>query len=166
MTVALPAAVLFWRSFRKEPGDGCWLWTDTINDHGYGVIRHEKRRVRAHRYSWELHYGPIPDGLLVCHRCDVPRCVRPDHLFVGTHADNRADCVAKGRANACHTPRPHHNHARGERASNAKLTERDVLAIRAAWASGERQTDIATRFRVTAPNVSAITRRLTWRHIP
>lgn len=91
----------FWAKVRKEPGDGCWLWLGSLV-RGYGDFwpeaqRKAPRRAKAHRFSWILANGPIPDGLQVCHHCDTPACVRPDHLFLGTVSDNLKDCVAKGR---------------------------------------------------------------------
>lgn len=77
--------------------DGCWLWTGLADQHGYGRIHFEGRVTRAHRVSWMIHEGPIPEGQKVLHRCDTPACVRPDHLFLGTQADNMADMNAKGR---------------------------------------------------------------------
>lgn len=90
-----PPDVRFWKHVRKT--ESCWIWTGgTIT--GYGQFHPTDTRVmKAHRFSWELHYGPIPAGLWVLHRCDTPPCVRPDHLFLGTHADNMADARAKGR---------------------------------------------------------------------
>ena len=76
--------------------DGCWLWVGSIN-HRYGWLVVRGRKVRAHRFSYELAYGLIPVGLLVLHRCDNPPCVRPDHLFVGTQTDNMQDMLRKGR---------------------------------------------------------------------
>lgn len=84
---------------RPELGP-CWLWLAATNPSGYGKMSkggHAAPLVAAHRLSWELHYGPVPDGLFVLHRCDNPPCVRPDHLFLGTHDDNMADATAKGR---------------------------------------------------------------------
>lgn len=86
----------FWAKVAKS--DGCWEWTASLA-RGYGVLWNyeEKRQVVASRYSWELHNGPIPAGLWVCHHCDNPKCVKPEHLFLGRSHDNILDSMAKGR---------------------------------------------------------------------
>jgi hypothetical protein len=90
----------FWRKVKKS--EGCWEWQGWRDDGGYGSIGSfgNADRVKTHRYSWQLHNGPIPDDLLVCHTCDNPPCVRPDHLFLGTHLDNMRDKMKKGRHKA------------------------------------------------------------------
>lgn len=85
----------FWAKVRK--GDDCWVWRGGRRFNGYGIIMRGNRFEAAHRVSWELAHGLIPSGLLVCHHCDNPPCVRPDHLFIGDHKANSADMVAKGR---------------------------------------------------------------------
>lgn len=91
------AEIRFWLHVQKS--DGCWVWDGSANPAGYGVVwTNDKALVGAHRYSYELHIGPIPEDLHVLHRCDNPPCVRPGHLFLGTAADNVRDMVQKGRA--------------------------------------------------------------------
>jgi len=109
---------------RTHRTDGCWLWTGRRDRAGYGKIRRgpSAKNLRAHRVAWELEHGPIPDGLCVLHHCDNPSCVRPDHLFLGTDADNVADMFAKGRSPS----------RVGEGNGRVKLTWAKVAEIRAA----------------------------------
>lgn len=94
---------------RPESDAGCWLWVGSRTRDGYGlvVVQRSMRRVAhlAHRIAWEMHNGPIPDGACVCHRCDQPLCIRPDHLFLGTHTENMRDAAAKGRTHRQRKPR-------------------------------------------------------------
>lgn len=87
----------FWLTVYKT--DTCWLWFGTTYEAGYGQYSYENKIQSAHRVSWQMHYGPIPEGLIVCHKCDVPQCVNPDHLFLGTHKTNAEDRESKGRSN-------------------------------------------------------------------
>lgn len=100
MSRRVPLERRFWSKVDKSAGDsGCWLWMAARNARGYGCVGRDVGRGYwlAHRVSWELANGPIPDGLFVLHRCDVPSCVNPHHLFVGTNADNMRDMALKGR---------------------------------------------------------------------
>lgn len=135
-----------------EPNSGCWLWTGAVDKDGYGKLTVKYRYAKAHRESYELHKGPIPDGLVVCHRCDVPGCINPDHLFLGTNADNTADRDAKGR----HVP----NY--GEANGSAKLTAEKVRAIRA-----ERglQRVVADKYGISQTAVSLIKLKQRWAHV-
>jgi hypothetical protein len=149
----------FYARISKQP-DGCWLWTGQFGG-GYGVYQLSKttshdgkivrRRIYAHRFSWELHWGAIPEGLEVCHKCDVPKCVNPEHLFLGTHAENQADMAAKDRSPA------------GVRHANAKITDVDVVAIRN---SRETLAVLADRYGLSQQTVSEIKNRKIWKHVP
>ena len=147
-----------------EPNSGCWLWMRNINSYGYGNLYGRNQAGKAvnyaaHRVSYELHCGPIPQGMVVCHRCDVRSCVNPAHLFVGTQGDNVRDCIQKGRK------APLRPFSCGEDGINAKLTEGDVRAIRHARASGRTLVSIAAEFGVDHTSVSLIARRKTWAHV-
>jgi hypothetical protein len=96
-----PIAERFAEKYEIVPWSGCWLWTgSTMANGGYGKITYhqgDQKQMGAHRVSWLLHKGPIPEGLWVLHRCDVPACVNPEHLFLGTAKENIEDCIRKGR---------------------------------------------------------------------
>lgn len=144
----------FWARVHKT--DTCWLWTGTLSDKGYGTFGAGTPggMVRAHRFSYIIHIGPIPDGLHVCHKCDVRECVNPEHLFLGTNADNIRDKVMKGR-----TPR-------GVGHWKAKLTEDQVLSIRNLYASGNYTYKVlAEQFGVTLTVIFFICKRRAWKHI-
>jgi hypothetical protein len=144
----------FMASFRQENGEQrCWEWSGARLPRGYGVIRVHGEQMKAHRYAWQLFCGPIPDGLWVLHRCDNPPCVNPKHLFLGTHADNVADKVAKGR------------HTKGEQFRQAKLTDAAVHQIRTLRAQGMSIHNIGRRFGIGKSSVSRIVRRQSWRHV-
>src|SRR3990167_4557066 len=147
-----PAPAEYFWSFVDKPEVGCWTWrghrhTNGRHANGYGRFGYtpagSTRTVyqRAHRFSWELHFGPIPPGLEVCHHCDNSLCVRPDHLFLGTQADNITDAAAKGRM-------PH-----GRRHPWAKLTEEAVVRLRAEYAAGASARTLAPRYGVSSRTV-------------
>lgn len=98
----------FWNKVEKT--DGCWLWTASKNRQGYGYFRFDGKMMKAHRMAWLLVHGEIPEGMLVCHTCDNPSCVNPEHLWLGTNQDNQNDMNAKGRhgfTKRTHCPRGH-----------------------------------------------------------
>jgi hypothetical protein len=134
-----------------EPYSGCWLWIGCTNRKGYGAMVGKRREwLMAHRLAWELRFGSIPSGKHVCHKCDTPGCVNPDHLFIGTCSDNHADMVAKRRSTF------------GTRNPMSKLSEKDVLAIRSDTRTEEQ---IAKDYHINRSNVGWIRRRQTWQHL-
>jgi hypothetical protein len=158
-------AVRFWAKVVKHDGpDACWEWTACLFHNGYGQIRIAGKNRGAHRVSWEMAHGPIPPETQVLHHCDNRRCVRPDHLFLGTHTDNMRDMSTKGRGRPGLTVKPERA-PRGVRNGNSKLTEDDVREIRHLSQGGVSYADIAIEFGVTAGLIGHIVRRLIWRHI-
>ncbi len=150
-TPRVPLATRFWQRVNKT--DGCWLWIGLIGTRGYGKIGAGGVRgptLLAHRVSWELHFGPIPDGMFVCHHCDNPACVRPDHLFLGKPRDNTADMFAKGRANP----------PRGEACPWSRLTAQQVGEIRGR--RGESPKKLATEYGVSVGAITGIFRGVNW----
>lgn len=158
---------IFLKRVVKSNGDGCWEWSGKRFDEGYGKFSmpgNSRKTVQAHRLSYELFVGPIPDGLLICHKCDNPPCVRPDHLFPGTSAQNTQDAIAKGRM------------AVGEANPRATITEADVREIRRRYAAaplspnGKRKRNgvlpgIAQSFGISYATANDIVRWRTWSHL-
>lgn len=141
----------FWAKVDKS-GD-CWEWTASRDRDGYGVFS-DKGQWRAHRYSYMLEHGEIPAGMCVMHACDNPPCVNPAHLRLGTNAENAAESAARRR-------RPH-----GVGNPNAKLTEQQVLELRARYSEGGvTQTKLAAEYGVSTALVSFIVTRKAWRHL-
>lgn len=143
-------------TLRQELGP-CWIWTASIDGHGYGNLRIGRRVQYAHRVAWWLHYGRWPEPCCL-HKCDVRNCVRVEHLFEGTKRDNSRDMVAKGR---CRNGELH-----GEDNALSKLTHAQVLAIRQRYAAGGvRQRELAAEFGVSVSNISIVVRRKGWAHL-
>jgi hypothetical protein len=134
----------FWRHVIKTRK--CWFW-DLSKNGDYGAIKIAGVQKKAHRFCWELHFGAIPKGLEVCHTCDNPSCVRPSHLFLGTHLDNMSDCARKGRTNGAAKSQP------GEQNARAKLTWEIVDYIRA---SKEGMMALSRRFGVHYAHICSI----------
>lgn len=158
----VPFTERFERSYIPEPNSGCWLWYGRPRgSNDYGSINRDGKPIAAHRASWELVNGAVPNGLFVLHECDNSSCVNPEHLFLGTHQDNSDDKVFKGRHSrgAAHSAAKK-NPARGVANGNSKLTESDVLAIRALNIS---QRKIAAMYGVTQSLISNIKRREIWK---
>ena len=150
----------FWSKVRKEP-EGCWEFvgrsgklrgSSLKKGGGYAFFGWRGKIMMAHRVSWILEHGEIPAGMCVCHHCDNPRCVRPDHLFLGTHAANMRDMAKKGRA------------SRGMGCPHTKLTEEQVYEIREA--SKGHLGQLARKFGVTPGTVYQVRRRRSWAWLP
>lgn len=138
-----------------EPNSGCLLWTGAVDRPGYGQLLVNGKWVGAHRAAWALEHGPIPTGLMVCHKCDVPACVNPAHMFLGTAADNTRDAARKGRLIIPRQPL-------GEASPNAKLTTAEVRSI---LADNRPCGTIAASYGVAFSTISMIKRGINWRHI-
>lgn len=142
----------FWSKVEKT--EACWNWTGRLDKGGYGQFSLKTMgNCRAPRYAWEITYGPIPDGLFVCHRCDNRLCVNPDHLFLGTPKDNSQDAAQKGRMD------------RGEDRHCAKLTEEDVREIRRKYQTGATQLEISNGYPVSRATIGRIINRRIWKHV-
>ena len=154
-----PATERFWTNVVVKSPNDCWEWQAGKSKKGYGTFTMNGQRDYAHRVSYQLHYGPIPNDLCVCHSCDNRPCCNPAHLFLGTNADNSADMAQKGRAKN----RGQGN--KGELHNLAKITESIALEIRERQAKGEQQTDITKRLGISKYIVWDVVHCKTWTHI-
>jgi hypothetical protein len=141
----------FWSKVNKTPT--CWVWTAAKANKGYGVMRIDGKNIRAHIFSYEVHLGPVLDGVFVCHRCDNPPCVNPQHLFLGTNHENVKDMVSKKR------------HTYGEKNPQSKLTEYDVMGIFKSKSEGMRNSDIARVVGVSQTTICQILKGNRWGHL-
>jgi hypothetical protein len=157
----LPIAPRFWSKVNKDgpipvhrPELGqCWEWTRGLTHQGYGKFTVRRQTFVAHRVAYALTNGDIPDGMWVLHHCDNPLCSNPKHLYLGTHDDNNADMMRRGRS------------AKGENAGNTVLTAEKVLRIRALHASGASSRKLAKEFGVVKTSILNIVHGRTWRHL-
>lgn len=150
----------FWeRVIIASNSDQCWEWTGSFSKKtGYGQISKGKKNLSTHRVAWELTYGQIPNGLLICHTCDNHKCVNPKHLFLGTYSDNARDMVQKGRNNP---PR-----LKGELSGRAKLTNKQILYIRERYAVGDiSMSALGREMNISGRHISFIVNRKSWKHI-
>ena len=157
MANGLPNTLEDFYSRYTKPEEGCWIWTGYATTDGYGGFWYQNEYHRAHRFQYELVYGPIPPGMLVCHTCDNPLCVRPDHLFLGTVKENMEDAARKGRMSRHGGP----GWPGGELHPSAKLTDEEVELIRQWWTEEDHltQRELAEIFGVTEAHIYVIVSR-------
>lgn len=153
MPACRPAAERFEKLWTGEPNTGCWLWLGAVNQQEYGEFYNGIKLESAHRFSYRQAFGE-PGKKFVLHRCDIPSCVCPQHLFLGTQNDNMTDMFQKGRSISCG--------AHGERNPHVKLTEDIVRDIRA---SAESNSALGKKYDVGRDTIWSIRKRKTWRHI-
>lgn len=154
--------VRFWHQVNKErrkkkgSSSRCWEWTGLPQKSGYCRIRINSNYRRVHQVSWEMHFGKIPDGMCVCHKCDNKICVNPSHLFLGTNRDNQIDKVSKGRQ------------AKGERCGNCKLTSKQVIEIRKTYVRRSKTHGMRAmikKFGVGRSMIKYILNGTNWKHL-
>lgn len=144
---------LFEENSYPEPNTGCWLWFKYTNKKGYGALNYKKSYKIAHRLSYEYHIGKIPKNMLVCHKCDTPSCVNPDHLFLGFPKDNSLDCVKKNRQ------------SNGSNHPGAKLNESFVREIRYLLSTGTSAKEIQKIFNMSSSPIFKIKHGKTWKWV-
>lgn len=146
----------FNEKYLKDKVSGCWNWTASLAGKGYGQVKlpGQRKQIYAHRAAYIIHRGEIPDGKNVLHKCDNPKCVNPDHLWIGTSKENSQDMKSKDR------------HMRGERNNQSILTEKDVRAIKMLLDNRMlSQERISNMFNISLVEVSRIHRGLRWAHV-
>jgi len=155
MDINLELKERFSEKWELNKTNNCWEWTASCTPNGYGQIKrpHERGQIPAHRLSYLIHVGDIPDGIYVCHTCDNRKCVKPSHLFLGTADDNAKDMVRKNR------------HTHGVTGHNVKLNDNKVRRIHSLYESGISQGDIAKSFGVTQGTVWKILHGHKWKHV-
>lgn len=147
----------FWAKVRKT--EKCWEWTGYKNPAGYGRLTLHQRPILCHRVSYVIHFGDFDNRLLVCHHCDNPACVRPEHLFLGTDKDNADDRDYKKRWKSV-------DPAKGTRVWCAKLNSEKVIQIRELHTTGIAIRALARKFKVDRNVIRLVVKRLGWKHVP
>ncbi|SDH10421.1 HNH endonuclease [Paraburkholderia phenazinium] len=145
-----PISVRIEMNIERVPECGCWIWMGAVNAQGYGFMKANGRQGFAHRWSFEAHNGEIPKGMVICHRCDVPACVNPNHLFLGTYLDNAKDCVKKNRQPAL------------TRNGKAKLTIESAARLRAMRENGASLKELSLEFGITQVHACRVSKGAVW----
>ena len=143
----------FHESYILASESDCWLWEKSLT-FGYGNATWEGQAIYAHRLSWIIHNGPIPEGMLVCHHCDVKNCVNPEHLFVGTQKDNMQDCAKKGRVKAFPSAEEH---------PLTPFKWSDIYEIRKLYRDGMSFNALSKKYRVCRSSITKICRNKSWK---
>ena len=154
----------FWNKVKVTDPEGCWIWKAGRYPAGYGEFWLGDRNIGAHVYSYILHFGEVPDGMFVCHSCDHPWCVNPNHLFLGTPKDNTQDMIAKGRQIKI---RILGNYKSGEKHHESRFTNEQVQEIRDFYVRGKRGHGLrllAKRYSVHPNTIYSIVNNLSRRH--
>ncbi len=144
----------FWSKIKIKAPNKCWEWKGT-KSHGYAIIRVNRHNVKAARLAYKIKHGEVPVNMFILHKCDNPGCVNPNHLFPGTQADNNKDMAQKNRCNPL----------KGEDNPLSKLTEKDVIKIRAKLNQGFTHRQIAKEFSVSYFLIGSIKRKKAWKHL-
>lgn len=156
-----PPEERFWKHVEKS--DDCWNWTASLSN-GYGQFSKGNKQITlSHRFSYEIHIGKIPDGMFICHKCDNPRCVRPDHLFLGTSSDNMKDMASKGRGVFQKHPE---KLKRGSEQHLAKLTNFKVFKLRRLKLAGVSFRRISMWIDLDRSTITDAIKGRTWAHVP
>jgi hypothetical protein len=157
----------FWRKVCK--GESCWLWTAAKANTGYGAFGFRRNgrtmTMKAHRVAYELCVGPIPEGMILLHKCDVAACVNPDHLSLGTKAENNRDMQAKGRKVSGGSYERPHRYKRGTEHHAAKLTPDLVRQLRSDQRSGMSESQLGRKYGLSAGAAGRVARCERWKHV-
>jgi hypothetical protein len=162
----------FYAKTKLDEATGCLLWVGAKKESGYGIMMVNREMFRAHRLSYIIHHGPIPEGLCVMHSCNTPACVSEKHLSVGTHLENMRQMYREGRRIAATGDKSGarkwpDSYAKGEKSALSKLTESQVIEIRERYAlGGISHKKLGKQYGVCANNVMAIVRGMNWKHVP